>query len=101
LLSTSKGRRGSYKKNKDVLPPFLCDNEDLHETFVKHCTNNLGDLSIEMAKEWIIEKLIPAAYPLTSEFAMDDRKTLLLQHYQLSEMPSKSMVWKWLTRLGF
>jgi hypothetical protein len=54
-----------------------------------------------MAREWIIEKLIPAAYPLTSEFTMDDRKTLLLQHYQLSEMPSKSTVWEWLTRSGF
>jgi hypothetical protein len=72
LLSASKGRGGSYKKKTDVLPPFLCDNEDLHQKFVKHCTNNLGDLSIEMAREWIIEKLIPAAYPLTYEFTGDD-----------------------------
>ena len=96
-----RGEEAHTKKTKDVLPPFLRDNEDLHQKFVKHCTNNLGDLSIEMAREWIIEKLIPAAYPLTSEFTMDDRKTLLLQNYQLSETPSKSTVWEWLTRSGF
>ncbi len=87
-----RGEEAHTKKPKDVLPQFLHDNEDLHQKFVKHGTKNLCGLS----KEWIIEKLIPAAYPLTSEFTGGDRKAQLLQH-QLSETPSKSVVWEWLT----
>jgi hypothetical protein len=39
----------------------------------------LGDLSIDMAREWIVDKLIPVAYPFTSELMAEDRKALLLQ----------------------
>jgi hypothetical protein len=63
---------------------------------VKHCPKVLGDLSIEMAREWIIEKITLAACPLTSEITEEDQKALLLQHYQLSDMSLKSMVWEWL-----
>jgi len=92
-----RGEEAVTKASKDILPPFLWENEDLHQKFIKHCTNNLGDLSIDMAREWIVDKLIPVAYPLTSELMAEDRKALLLQHYHLSETPSKSTVWERLT----
>jgi len=62
----------------DRIPPFLRDNEDMQQKFIRHCTNNLSDLSIDVAKEYVTDVLIPSAYPLTSEFSADVRAAMLL-----------------------
>jgi len=56
---------GQIKKSKENLPPFFRDNEDLHKKFVRYCTSNLNDLSIDLAKEYDIDHLIPMGFPLT------------------------------------
>jgi len=63
-----RGPNGHFKKSKERLPPFLADNEDLLKKIVSHCTHILNDLSIDNAKEYVVEKLIPMGYPLTSDF---------------------------------
>jgi hypothetical protein len=57
-----RGPEGNIKKSKERIPPFLAENEDLHSKFVRHCTNNLNDLSIELAKEYVTETLIPLGF---------------------------------------
>jgi hypothetical protein len=60
-----RGIASSSKKSKERLPPFLRDNEDLHTKFVRHCVLNLADLSIDLPREFVIDTLIPEAFPLT------------------------------------
>jgi hypothetical protein len=97
----SRGFEASIKKAKDRIPPFLHDNEDMQQKFIRHCTNNLSDLPIDLAKEYVTDVLIPSAYPLTSDFSADDRAAMLLQRYGLSVTPVRSTIWEWLTRCGF
>lgn len=68
---------------------------------MSYCTANLSDLSVDLAREYVIEQLIPMAYPLTSGFSAIDRKETLSRVYGLSDNPSKSTIWEWMTRAGF
>jgi len=72
-----RGEEGQLKKSKENLPPFLKDNEDLHKKFVRHCTANLNDLSIDNAREYVIDHFIPMGFPLTFDFTACDRGALL------------------------
>ena len=96
-----RGEEGQIKKSKENLPPFLRDNEDLHKKFVRHCTSNLNDLSIDSAKEYVTDHLIPMGFPLTSDFTTMDRENLLQKLYGLSSTPVRSAIWEWLVRCGF
>ena len=62
-----RGPEGNSKTFKQKLPPFLRDNEDLHKHLMKFCRANLSDLSIDRVKEYVRDKLIPSAIPLTDE----------------------------------
>jgi hypothetical protein len=88
------------KRSKERIPPFLAENEDLHKQFVRHSTNNLNNLTIDLAKEYVTETLIPLGFPLTEDFSADDRKVFLQWTYSLSETPARSTIWEWLTRCG-
>jgi hypothetical protein len=96
-----RGEEANTKKSKDILPPFLCNNEDLHQKLIKHCMTDLCDLTIDMAKEYITDTLIPMAYPLTSKLTVNAQKELLCQQYQLSDTPSRSTVWEWQSNMVF
>ena len=61
------GNENNTNKYKSRLPPFLCDNEDLHKKIIKYCMQNLSDLTIEHAKQFIIDKLYPLAVPHTED----------------------------------
>jgi len=52
-----------------------------------------------VAREYIIDHLIPEAIPLTENNS--ERKILLQQAYKLSETPSCSTAWEWMTCCGF
>ena len=52
-----RGLNGVFKRAKERLPPFLADNEDLLKKFVSYCTANLSDLSVDLAREYVIEQL--------------------------------------------
>jgi hypothetical protein len=94
-----RGIESSSKKSKERLPPFLRDNEDLHTKFVRHCTLNLADLSIDLAREFVIDTLIPEAFPLTEN--NPEHKDVLQRLYKMSETPSRSTIWEWMTHCGF
>jgi hypothetical protein len=55
----------------------------ISKKIVSHCTHILNNLSIENAKEYVMEKLIPMEYPLTSDFAAINPKDLLSWSYGL------------------
>jgi hypothetical protein len=64
----------------------LADNKDLLKKFVSYLTANLSDLSINLAREYVIETL-------TSGFSSLDWKEMLAQVYGLSDNPSRSTIW--------
>jgi len=43
------------------LQAFFHKNPNLHKEFVKYCTLNLQDLNVNLAREYVSNKLIPAA----------------------------------------
>jgi hypothetical protein len=57
--------------------PFLAYNEDLHNKFVRHCTLNSNDLSLNMAREYVTETLIETGFPLTNDFTAEQCKEML------------------------
>ncbi len=81
---------------KVLLPPILHDNEDLRQKFVRFCTHNLTDLNIDVAREYIIDALLPEAFPLTisDDNHQESRKDALRHIYKMSETPSQSTVWE-------
>ncbi len=97
----SRGAEGQSKKSREHLPPFLSDNEDLQKKFIRHCTSTLNELSIDGAREFVIEQLIPMGFPLTSDFTDADWKEMLQRLYGLSDTPAWSTIWEWLVRCGF
>jgi hypothetical protein len=56
------------------------------QNFVRHCTLNLADLSIDLAREFVIDTLIPEAFPLTAN--NPECKDLLQRLYKMSKTPS-------------
>ena len=61
----------------------------------------MNDLSIDSAKEYVTDHLIPMGFPLTSDFTTTDRENLLQKLYGLSSTPVRSTIWEWLVRCGF
>ncbi len=61
-----------------MLPPVLRYNEDLKRKFVRFCTQNVTDLNINVAREYVIKTLLPTAFELTS----NEEK----QMYKISEV---------------
>jgi hypothetical protein len=60
----------------------------------------LSDLTVNRVRQFIVEKLFTAAVTLSNGDAAA-LKAQMLQHYRISETPSNSTVWDWLTRCGF
>ena len=75
-----------------MLPPVLRYNEDLRRIFIRFCTQNVTDLNINVAREYVINTLLPEAFELTSK----EEKRM----YKISEDPSQSTIWDWMTRCG-
>ncbi len=55
------GIESASKNSKEWLPPFLRDNKDLHTKFVRHFTLNFKYISIDLAREFVIDTLISQA----------------------------------------
>jgi len=80
-----------------MLPPILLDNEDLKRKFVRFCTQNVTDLNINLAREYIINTLLPEAFALTSDSEQnEDVISEAMRHYKVSNEPSGSTVWDWM-----
>ncbi len=93
------------KPASSTLLPILRDNEDLRRKFVRYCTQNVTDLNKDNAREYIINTLLPAAFELTVDCDADNHQEsqigALKRLYNVSESPSRSTIWEWLTRGGF
>jgi hypothetical protein len=49
----------AFKQSTARLPPILRDNDDLRQNFVRFCALHLTDLSIDLAREYVCDTLIP------------------------------------------
>jgi len=72
------------------LPAFFCEYPALHKKFVKYCTLNLQDLNVNLAWQYVSDKLIPAAIA-----------DLLKALYGIGENPGRTTIYEWLVKLGF
>ncbi len=87
-----RGFDAALKPQSAMLPPVLRYNEDLRRKFIRFCTQHVTDLNINVAREYVIKTLLPAAFELTS----NEEKRV----YKISEDPSRSTIWEWMTRCG-
>ncbi len=70
-----------------------------------YCTQNVKDLNIENAREYTMNILLLAAFPLTIHSGTDNhqesRADALKRLYKVPQTPSRSNLWEWLTHCGF
>ncbi len=85
------GMEAAMKPASSKLPPILHDNEDLRRKFVRYCTQNVTDLNIDNAREYIINTLFPAAFELTIDSDTDNhqesRIDAMKRLYKVSDIP--------------
>ncbi len=95
----------TMKPASSKLPPILRDNEDLRNKIVRYCTQNVMDLNMDNAREYIIITLLPAVLELTIDCDADNHQQsqigALKRLYKVSKSPSRSTIWEWLTYCGF
>jgi hypothetical protein len=94
-------RTRSYAARLQKEVTLFCDNPDLHQKFIKWCTQNLSDLNVVRARQFLRDKLFSDAVKLTKGAEPNKILTKMLQYYHLSETPSTSIVWERLNRCGF
>ena len=68
------GMEATMKPASSKLPPILRDNEDLRKKIVRYCTQNVMDLKMHNAREYIIITLLPAVLELTIDCDADNHQ---------------------------
>ncbi len=69
-----RGMEATMKPASSKLPPILRDNEDLRKKIVRYCTQNVMDLKMHNAREYIIITLLPAVLELTIDCDADNHQ---------------------------
>ena len=85
-----RGIEGSSQNYKSRLPRIFRENEDLHSKFVKWAMQNLGDLTVERARQYLVDVIYPLAVPVdqgTLEEQKKERTEILSRLYKIGPSP--------------
>ena len=82
------------------LPAFFHKNPNLHKKFVKYCTLNQQDLNVNLTREYVSSKFIPAAAAI-ADINQPAQHDLLKALYGVGENPGRTTIYEWLVKSGF
>ena len=92
------GQMAATSMYQQRLPPFFHENPDLHtQKNMKYCTSNLQDLTTNLAREYVSDKLMPAAFA-NNENNNQPCTDLLKVLYGIGENPGRTTVYEWVVK---
>ena len=84
---------------KQAKPLFFLTFPEAEENFHKYCVTNLEDLSVEMVRDYLNDKIIQDL------FKKKDNQQYTVENLLLDKMiyapPSTITIWRWMKRLGY